>query len=157
MFKGLKDFFSGSKEIKDTLDQDQAGNVTDHDLHVATAVLLVEMAGADKEIAPEEAETLCVALQEQFGIPAAKVPEIVQTAIASRKEKGKIDEFVNLINQRFNDMQRQRILAMIWKVVLADEKIDKFEERFATQIKYRFKLTDEQAARAREMAEGGEV
>jgi len=46
---------------------------------------------------------------------------------------------------------------MIWAVVIADGSVDKFEERFALQMKNRFKLTDEQAKGARQMAEQGEV
>ncbi|MCB0334113.1 MAG: TerB family tellurite resistance protein, partial [Bdellovibrionales bacterium] len=82
-----------------------------------------------------------------------EVPELVEIAIAAKCEKGKIDEFVKAINDNFNPKQRQEILTMVWKVVLADGKIDKFEERFAAQMKTRFMLSDEQADQARAAAQ----
>ena len=33
---------------------------------------------------------------------------------------------------------------MIWRVVIADGTIDKYEERLAVQMKFRLQLTDEQ-------------
>lgn len=157
MFGKIKEFFAGQEALETTLEKDKSGSATDRDLHIAAAVLLVEMASSDQEIAPQEGQAVVAAMSQEFGIGQSEVPELVEIAIASRQEKGRIDEFVKCINDNFNETQRQRVLAMLWKVIIADGTIDKYEQRLATQMKFRFKLSDEQAAEARKMAEGGEL
>lgn len=157
MFRTLKEFFAGQQPLAVSLDKDRSGTPTDHDLHIAAAVLLVEMARSDEDIAPQEGRAVVDAIAAHFNIPEKEIPELVQIAIAARKEQGRIDEFVKCINERFEAAQRQRVLAMLWKVVLADGSVAKHEERLATQMKFRFQLTDEQAAEARRMAEDGTV
>lgn len=152
MFNKLLEFFQGD-ESDVGVDVDSDGNPTPHDLHVATVVILMEMAGSDNDIDVTEAETLCNSIATEFGIPEEEIPELVQIAISARAESGKIDQFVTLINKHFNEDQRTQILSMIWQVVLADGKIDRFEERFAVQMKTRFKLSEEDLAEAKIMAE----
>jgi uncharacterized tellurite resistance protein B-like protein len=157
MFGKLKSFFKGEASLEKSLQADKGGQPSDRDLQIACLVLLIEMAGSDQGIASQEAEAVCASMHAEFGLEEAAIPELVQLAIASRKEQGKIDEFVRLINMRFSEAQRIRLLAMIWKIVLADGKVDKFEQRFAVQMYNRFQLNEEQAEKARNMAEGGEI
>lgn len=154
MLGKIKEFFSGEESA---VHVDKGGKATPFDLHVAVVVLLVEMAGSDHEIDPNEAEAICSSVSEQFQMEEDEVPELVQIAISSRNEEGKIDNFVGLINEAFNDSQKQKLLAMVWKVVLADGVVDKFEERFAKQIEKRFRLSEDQGKRAKQMAENQEV
>ena len=155
MFEKLKDFFAGSEKEPASLKTDQAGKATDADLQVACAVLLVEMARADKSVARQEGQAVVALMAVQFGIPEDRMPALIETAMAARKAQGKLDEFVRCINQGFSASQKQRLLAMIWKVVLADGSVDKYEERLAVQMKSRLQLSDEQAVEARRMAESG--
>jgi uncharacterized tellurite resistance protein B-like protein len=67
MFKGLKAFLQGTLS-KDDLLATKSGMATDNELHIATAVLLVELAGRDNDIDPREAETICQMLAKQFGL-----------------------------------------------------------------------------------------
>ncbi len=157
MFRKIKDFFSGSSDLSVTLTQDKAGENTTRDLHIATAVLLVEIAGSDNDIAIQESNTLCAMMQQQFDISAEELPELLQIAVAARKEKGKIDDFVACLNQNFSDEQRLMVLAMIWKVILADGKIDKAEERFGLQLRNRLRLKEEHEVKALQLVKNKEV
>ncbi|MBN8549208.1 MAG: TerB family tellurite resistance protein [Deltaproteobacteria bacterium] len=157
MFGKLKSFFKGEATLEKTLQADRSGQPTAQDLHIAALVLLIEMAGTDQGIAPQEAQAVCALMQKEFALAEESLPELVQLAVAARQEKGKIDEFVVAINANFDETQRQRLLAMIWKIVLADGKVDKFEQRFAVQMYNRFRLTEDQAATARSMAEKGKI
>ena len=148
MFNKLKEFLHGEQT---ELSVDRSGNPTDQELQVATAVLLFEMASADSSIARAEANAVCETMASQFSIPEDQIPDLIEMAVAARQREGKIDEFVKVINEHFNAVQKQKILGMIWKVVKADGDIDTFESRFATQMKFRFQLSDEQAAEAKDM------
>ena len=149
MFSKVSDFLKGEVSLQ----IDSSGNPSDEDLLIATGVLLLEMAGSDDDYDPSEVRTIFSVMEEQFGIQQGEVHQLLAEADELRKENDKIDQFVDTINAQFKAQQRQQVLAMIWKVVLADGHIDKFEERFAEQIKFRLKLTDEEAKQARELAE----
>ena len=157
MFKRIMDFFGGSQSLEVSLEKDRSGETSDHDLHIATLMLLIEMAGSDSDIAPEESGTLCQLMSDKFNIPEAELPELVEIAAAARKEHGKIDQFVASVNDRFDDRQRQQVFAMIWKIVLADGKIDKYEERLGKQMRNRLRLSEEQERQAKAMVEKGLV
>jgi uncharacterized tellurite resistance protein B-like protein len=150
MFNKVSDFFKG----KTNLLVDASGNPTDEDLLISTGVILLEMAGSDDDFAPEELQTIFKVMQEEFQIDKGEVYSLLNQADLVRSEKGKIDEFVAAINANFKAPQRQRILSLVWQVVNADGHVEKFEQRFATQLKYRLKLTDEEAIEAKKMAEG---
>jgi len=140
MLEKLKSFFQNESE---NLDIDSQGTPTGRDLHIATAVLLIEMAGRDNSIDRTEAEAICQAIHDEFKLPDEEVVELVETALSARKQSGKIDSFVKSLNDHFSEGQRKKVLAMIWKVVLADGELAKSEERFALQMKNRLRLSDE--------------
>lgn len=161
MFRKLKKFLSGEQSLadnmNDSLAHDKLGQVTTFDLHIATAVLLVHIASADQEIAREEAEAVCTLIEKNLGIPEEDVPGLVEVAIEAKRNKGKIDEFVALINDKFNEEQRIKLLAMVWRVILADNKIEKFEDRTAVQIQNRLRLSPQHGDKARELAENNKI
>ena len=97
MLGKIAEFFKGEAS---EIHVDSSGNPTDFDLHVATAVVLVEMASADSEIAPQEAEALLTVMGEQFLVADEEVPELVQIAIAAKNETGKIDDFISLMGTK---------------------------------------------------------
>ena len=59
--------------------------------------------------------------------------------------------------EKFSEEQRVLVLAMVWKVVIADGKVEKTEKRFARLIQPRLKLDDSQAEEALRMAQHGKV
>lgn len=153
MFKRIQEFFKGTA----TLDVDATGAPTQRDALTATGVLLLEVAGQDSDYAPEETREVFRTIEAQFGIRKEEAMELLEIADAARNETKKIDEFVKNINTHFSLDQRVRILAMAYRVILADEKLDKEELRYLTQLKFRLQLSDEQLERAKELVESGEV
>jgi uncharacterized tellurite resistance protein B-like protein len=153
MFHKVKEFFAG----KTSLEIDQSGEPTSKDIQIATAVLLLEMAGSDEDYAPEEVKTCFAVLERQFDIDDQETIDIFETADTLRRETGKIDEFVAKINEHFNDKQKQIVMAMIWRVIIADEVVDSYEQRFATQLRTRLQLTRKQAEDAKNLALDGAV
>jgi len=151
MLNKVKDFFSG----KTSLDIDKSGAPTSKDLQIASAVLLLEMAGADDDYAPEEVKACFSVLEQQFGIEDEETIAIFESAEQARQDKGKIDEFVAAINENFNDKQKQLLMAMVWRVIVADEVVENFEKRFATQLRTRLQLSREQAEESKNLALDG--
>lgn len=153
MFKRVKEFFQGETSLA----VDSSGTASDQDVRIATGVLLLEISGSDQDYAPEEVQAIFRTMKTQFKMEEDEVMDLLEIADAAREEKGKIDEFVKSINDNFTSEQKQLVLAMVWKVVIADGQVDKFEKRFAAQLRARLQLTDEQAELAHAMAERGKI
>lgn len=154
MFNRLKEFFS-NKEF--SLQVDTSGAPTQDDVLVAVSVLLLEMAGKDSDYAPEEVDEIMALIQSEFHLKRDQAVNILELADAARSKTDKIDEFVEAVNIHFSTEQKQMVMAMIWKVVIADGQIDKYEKRFTTQLKNRLMLSDAVAEKAQLMAELGKV
>lgn len=157
MFRKVDKYFADQEPLDSAVVVDKDGIPTERDLHVATAVLLIEIAGRDRDIDVREARAICQLLSNQFKVEERELPELVNIAMAARKEPGKIDHFIELVNKRFSVAQRTRVLAMIWSVIQADGKVDDFEKRFAHQLQMRFRLNETQVNHAKKLATGGRV
>lgn len=153
MLENLKGFLKGEASLLTT----KGGEPTSRDLQIATGVLLLEMAGADQDYAPEEVRTIFSIMEKHFGIADNDTLELMEQADKLRQEPGKLDEFVKVVNENFSDKQKQLILAMIWKVIIADELIEKYEQRFAAELRQRLQLSREQAEEAKNLALEGKV
>jgi uncharacterized tellurite resistance protein B-like protein len=91
-------------------------------------------------------------LEKHYGLPHELTVQYVERTIAERSKLQNIDEFVNRINESYNDVQKELLLALIWRIVLADDKVEDKERKLVVQMRYRFKLTEEAATRAQEKA-----
>jgi len=144
MFDRTKEFFEG----KASLGIDASGRPTDKDVQIAVGVLLLEAAGADEDYDPVETKTVFRLLEKEFGMENKEVYGLLEEADALRNVKEKIDDFVNAVNEHFNGAQKKKVLELVWRVMLADGKVEKFERKSAKQIQTRLQLTDEQALEA---------
>jgi uncharacterized tellurite resistance protein B-like protein len=161
MFTHLREFFHGI----DSLTVDKDGEKVTRDLQIAAVVLLLEVARRDGHFEQEEATAVVRAVEEEFGIDRDKALELLERAETSGRalelgrgegiEPLKIDYFLRVINEHFDDTQKQHILAMCWKVILADGVIDNDESTFAVGLRTALGLTLEQSIRARRIAEEG--
>ncbi len=154
MFENFGEYFRGRKA---TLIQDVSGKPTARDVMIATGLFLLEMAGADNDYDPDETRVIFDVMAKQFRMDEEQVLEILELADVLRKDRSKLDDFFSSLLQVFSGEQREKVFAMVWKVVIADGRVDKFELRLATQYRHRLKLTDQQFENAKLMAESDKV
>jgi uncharacterized tellurite resistance protein B-like protein len=156
MLEKIVDFFRGGSK---TLVNDSSGKPTDDDVKIACGVLLLEMSGADSDYHAEEAQTIVETMKAQFQITEEDALRLLSIADTLRAggEESKLEELFTTINTNFSDKQRELVYAMLWKVVVADGRVDKFEAKLATQFRFRLQLNDEQFERAKKLAEDGAV
>jgi uncharacterized tellurite resistance protein B-like protein len=153
MLENLMEFVKGEASLKVS----KGGEPSSKDLQIATGVLLLEMAGADQDYAPEETRTIFATMEKQFSISDTDTLDILEQADKLRQQEGKFDEFVKVINENFDERQKTLVLAMVWKVIIADEMIEKYEQRFAAELRQRLELSREAAEAAKQMALAGKV
>ena len=61
-----------------------------------------------------------------------------------RKKKENVNQGVRLLNDSYKEKKKITIISLLWKVLIADGKVDKSESRYLEQIKNRLHLTEAQ-------------
>ncbi|MBL7662136.1 TerB family tellurite resistance protein [bacterium] len=144
----LKTFFQRPEKSIQKLAGDSKQQV-----ELAAAVLLLQIAGADGDYDPEETKRIYAVIEKTFALSHPAAEAMLSKADKIRSNREQLDQFFTDINANLNAKEKEFIYMLVWKVVLADKKVDKLEKRFATQVRYRLQLSDEAEARARKRAE----
>ncbi len=149
MFENLESLLSGQTSLDRTL----SGEPSSQDLLVAVLGLLLEAGDASGGMSAEELERVIPSMALRFNLADHIVGELVAIADFLRKEPGKCDRFISIINDKFSIEQKQQVLALIWRVFISDGIIDKLEASLGASLRTRLNLSLESALGARVMAE----
>jgi uncharacterized tellurite resistance protein B-like protein len=136
-----------------TLDVDNCGVPTRQDLGIAVVALMITLAKQDNDFEEVEIDVIAEQIQEMFRLDSADSHSMVKLVEPLTNSPGKLIEFIDVVNQNFTAAQKQLVLAMIWRVALANGHSDSHETQFATALRERLGLSLEEAVRARQMAE----
>ena len=119
MLDELLHFFTGYGP----LEIDKTGKPSDEALKVATASLLWETCLADNELEEFEVNKLTEIMRTAFNISEKEV-EVISAMCAAENSKEKIDEFVGLLKEHFDDVQREKIVQMAAEISNADHDLE---------------------------------
>jgi uncharacterized tellurite resistance protein B-like protein len=106
----------------------------EHRLRLATAALLIEVTRADHVIGDEELETVKHALVTLFDLSGDETAALVELAEKEARESSSHYEFTSLIKNSFDAETKTTIVEMLWRVVFADNHMDKYEEAMVRKI-----------------------
>jgi uncharacterized tellurite resistance protein B-like protein len=151
MFDRIRQAFRGI----DSLSVDRDGNQIDNDLRLATAVIVLGVAQADGAYSAEEGKTIFKSLEKEFALTPDSIHRLLAVAEQNVGGRERMADFISTINEHFDDVQKQRIMAMVWRVISADGFTSERESQLAVELRERLNLTMEQALRARRLAEEG--
>jgi uncharacterized tellurite resistance protein B-like protein len=132
---------------------DRRGKAADIELEAATAILLLEAAYGDEEYAWSEHRVLLRALERGFGLGKKETLSLLDRAEEIRPPIVSLDDVTDVLVDRFNVDQRQEVIALIWKVIDADDIVEEWEESFANHIAEAVGLSPGQAQAARARAD----
>ena len=99
-------------------------------IQIATCVILLEVAKYDFEFSSIEKETTKALLQHEFSIPEEAIEDLMKIAEEKREESVDLWEFTNVINQNFSREEKLKVMEAAWKIIYADEKLDKYEDHY---------------------------
>jgi uncharacterized tellurite resistance protein B-like protein len=119
------------------LEQDRADLSDGHSrerLRVATAALLLEMANADFHTEPEELDAVKRAIQEELELSSADADQLITEAEVETRQSVDYFHYTNLINKACSLEEKTAIIEMMWRVALADGRVDKYEEHLIRKI-----------------------
>jgi len=112
---------------------DEAGS-DEKALRVATAALLVEMARADFAEDSSEHDEIVATLQKHFSLDIAEARDLLSRAGDRADDAVSLHEFTRLLHQELEPVEKLAIVEMLWRVALADARLDKHEDYLVRKI-----------------------
>jgi uncharacterized tellurite resistance protein B-like protein len=101
---------------------------------VATAALIVEVMRMDGDVTAAEREAALRAVRDKFGLDSDEARALVELAEAEAKSASDYYQFTSLINRRFTQPQKERIVELMWEVAYADAAAHPYEEHLIRKL-----------------------
>lgn len=130
MIDAIKSFFTDRMNPRARKGADD----TNHQLQLATAALLIEMAQEDNTRHSMEFQAIHEGIQEVFNISVEETTEIIELADREAHEATDHFEFTALINDNFDYAHKCKVVELLWRVSLSDADMDKYEEHLVRKI-----------------------
>ena len=114
-------------------------------IEVAVAVVLLEVAHADKNLAELEKRLVEGLLQQKFKLDEAEVAELLTLAEQTRQESFDLQQFTSRINENFSRAEKFQVMETLWRIIYADGVLDKYEDALARQLATLLRLSHREA------------
>ena len=122
------------------------------DVLVAVCVVLLLTAGIDNVLAPEELVTIVQSFRDYFDFEDSEARDLIDLAHALCLNADKAEDFLGILRNELSLDDRQLILTLVWKVIVADGRIVEAEEDFSERLTASLGLTAEHNSAARSSA-----
>ena len=103
-------------------------------LELACAALMFEVARADFAVEAVEQEAVTRQLTEQFSLSADEVSTITEVAVEQADAATCLFEFTRTLNELASAEQKRKLLAMMWRVAMADHALSQYEEHVIRKV-----------------------
>ncbi|MCG6942900.1 MAG: TerB family tellurite resistance protein [Thiohalocapsa sp.] len=100
----------------------------------AAAALLLEMTHMDDEPQAIERETVMALVRECFGLTYSQAEALLGCADAERNASTDYFQFTSLINEHYSPDEKARLVAALWRVAFADERLGRYEEYLVRKV-----------------------
>lgn len=152
MIDVMKKFFQqGAMEEQEIPEGDRTQKI-----QVATCALLLEVAHADDECSEIEEDNIVRILKKDFNLSDEYAQELMSLSEKERKESIDLWGFTRLINENYSLEEKIKIIEMVWKVIYADGKLDKYEDHLAHKLSRLLRLEHKQLIDAKLKVRDGE-
>ena len=124
------------KKLKDLLGSESTatGEVKDRALELACAALMFEVARADFSVETTEQDAVTSLLTAQFSLRADEVSTITEAAVEQADAATCLFEFTRTLNELASAEQKRDLLAMMWRVAMADNELSRYEEHVIRKV-----------------------
>lgn len=103
-------------------------------LRMATAVLLIDVARADQIFEESEYDRVLQLIESHFELTPEQAAELFNAAGEEAEDMVSLHEFTSLLNQRLSNIEKERVVALLWLVAYADGQLDKYEDSLVLKI-----------------------
>lgn len=123
MFEALKSLLSGRRPDNRALDE-----------RLATAALLVHTVAVDGDIKARERKAMREALIEAFGLSRGEADDLIEQARQKDAEAVDLYGFTSILKRSLDQAGRERVIAMMWRIVYADGGVHEFEDNMVWRV-----------------------
>lgn len=103
-------------------------------LHLAAAMLLIEVAKADHSLDGDEVARIKDVLATKWGLGDADLNDLVKVAQDSSDTSVSLHRHIDLINRNFSPAQKIDLVRGLWDVACADASIHHHEEALIRRL-----------------------
>ena len=129
MFEAIKSF------VAELAAGDRDGSsFGDDDYRIAFAALLVHAAAVDGKVSHAERDQLTALLKQRFDLDDAAAGELVEQATAAEREAIDLYQFTSQLNRSLDEVQRLRMIEMMWQIAYADDAVTEFENNLIWRV-----------------------
>jgi uncharacterized tellurite resistance protein B-like protein len=123
MFDRLKSLLAGP-----------AAPSSEPDEMLSAALLLMELARADLEIAEVEVVKIRELLAARYGLDDAALDRLLADARQRGESAVSLYDYVESLNARLDRAAKAELMNMLWQVAYADGHLDKYEESLLRKV-----------------------
>ena len=105
-----------------------------HTLEVATAALLVEIVRMVGDVQPMEREAVWRAVRDKFHLTDLEARTLIDLAEQEARDATDYYQFTSIINRRFSQPQKIRVIELLWEVAYADQVAHPYEEHLIRKL-----------------------
>jgi len=106
----------------------------EHALRVATAVLLIEVARADYAEDLSEDRATFALFKQFFELSDGEAALLIDEARRQADHAISLQTFTRTLHEQLTVPEKHRVVEMLWKVALADERLDKYEDYVVRKV-----------------------
>ncbi len=122
------------KIFENVSNTDNQVELSNKELNLATAALLVEVAVIDQDFDQREQQQLQKLLMAECGLTDVEATSLIQEAKDASANSSSLYDFTQLINRHCDYQQKISLVSGLWKVAYADGELDKYEEHIIRRI-----------------------
>ncbi len=106
----------------------------EHTLHLAAAVLLVEVMRAEPQTTAPERRAVAEALRGKFDLGEDEVGRLVDLAEETARSANDFYRFTSELNEGLTHEQKVRMVEFMWSVAYADGHLDAHENHLISKV-----------------------
>jgi len=103
-------------------------------IQLAAAVLLADVARADSDFDESEFTLLLDMITVHFRISPDEAVLLANQATETAEESVSLHSFTHLLNNSLAVGEKEKIVSLLWRMVYADDKLDKYEDALVLKI-----------------------
>lgn len=144
MFAKLKEMFAASEDAAPVTEAFAKAS--------AAASLFCEAAASDGTVGEEELARIETLLNKRFGLEAANLKLVLDTALKRQANSIEISAFTREAKTQFSPEERIDLMEMLWEVAYADGVLDDFEANLMRRLGGLLYVEDRDSGAARKRA-----
>ena len=131
MLKSIRDYFDSKINEPATPTASGRGGAG---IELATAALLIEVVRSDAKTDPAEQQAVLRAVRERFRLSDEESEALIRLAEEQVRQATDFYQFTSLINQHFDQPQKQQVIELMWEVAYADGELVAHENHLLRRI-----------------------